>query len=100
MPREENRLKMIKNSMLSDVKAIDMKDVELDDVSIRIGSKMFKLKKVDVADMDIEKEIRKEYSKKLSEKLSNLGKAITDKMDEAMALTNQIRSEAERKEER
>jgi len=96
--REESRLRMLKESMISDVKAIDMKDVDLDEVSIRIGGRMFKLKKVEAADMDIEKEIRKEYSKKLSEKLSNLGKAITDKMDEAMSLTNQIRAEAERKE--
>lgn len=95
----DERLEKLKESMFKDISAVDMQDISLDEVSLRIGNQIYKLKRTGEAkDIDIEKEIRKEYSQKLSDKLSNLGKAITSKMDEAMTVVHQLRSEAERKE--
>lgn len=80
------------------LKTVDMKDVVLDQISIRMGDRILKFTKIADTDIPVEQEIRREYNTKLLAKLKDISTHIHNKINEAMKLISAQREEYERKE--
>lgn len=80
------------------LKTVDMKDVNLDEISIRMGGKVLKFAKISDTVIPVEQEIRREYNTKLLAKLSEISTHIHNKINEAMKLIAAQREEYDRKE--
>jgi len=95
-PKDFEQLKTEMNSALL---AVDIKDVSLDQITMRIGGRIVKFQVIgDANATSIETEIRKEYSDKLTKKLGTISEVINNKMNEVTSLVSQMKSEFERKE--
>jgi hypothetical protein len=86
----------IKNEVCDKISAVDIKDVSLDNVSIRIGGVVYGLNKVSNDNIDIDSEIREEYREKLTKVLSDLKKVVIEKMDQSKRLIDTIKSDYEK----
>ena len=80
------------------LKTVDMKDVALDQITVRMGGRMLKFTKISDDEIPLEQEIRREYNTKLSAKLSDISTHIHNKINEAMRTIAAQKEEFERKE--
>jgi len=77
----------------------DTGEINLENVTLRIGGHVCKLEKVDDVDvLDINKDIKEEYKQKINDKLKVVSGFVNDKMVEYQNAINAVKSEFKRKE--
>ena len=92
------KIKKLKKDIDSTLSSIDIDDVKLDFVTLRIGDKIVKLKKVSDEPIDIINEVKDEYKQKITDKLSKISDIVNDNLLSALQLTDSIKQEYDRKE--
>lgn len=96
--REQNIMNT-KDEIIKEIKSTNLNmDKNLEEVTIRVGSKVLKFSKISEENISIQDEVRKEYENHLTQKLLEMSTRVKDKLDGAMNSILEIKNEYLKKE--
>lgn len=86
------------NNMMATLEQLDVNDIKMNGVTLRMGNQVFQLVASLSEPFDVEEQIKKEYQEKLTLKLSKIGDQIKSKMAEVSIMVSSYKEEYDRKE--
>ena len=92
------KLKEYHKSMITTLKTFDINSVTSEEVSLRVGNKLFHLVPSAEEPLAIEDQIRKEIQSKAALKITKIGEEIKNRMSEISGMVSSFKDEYERKE--